>query len=109
MFLYLPSTLDRKEDFLQWKEQVHLHPIDVSFDDLKEIYNGGDMNSALLDNRDLRKDAIRGYYKMMKRLLKFQIKIWLVILMPTFQMAEKLIQITSFVGLTIHISKEKKN
>ena len=58
MFLYLPSTLDRKEDFLQWKEHVHLHPIDVSYDDLKTINNDGDMNPALLDNTDLRKDVI---------------------------------------------------
>ena len=47
MFLYLLSTLDRKEDFLQWKEHVHLHPIDVSYDDLKEIHNDGDINPAL--------------------------------------------------------------
>ena len=25
MFLYVPSTLDRKEDFSQWKDHVHLH------------------------------------------------------------------------------------
>ena len=30
-FLYLPSTLDRKEDFLQWKDNVHLHPVDLTF------------------------------------------------------------------------------
>ena len=68
MFLYFPSTLDRKEDFLQRKEHVHLHPIDVSYDDLKEIHNGGDMNPALLDNKDLRKDVIGGYYKVMKKI-----------------------------------------
>ena len=51
MFLYLPSTLDRKEDFLQCKEHVHLHPIDVSYDDLKDTHNGGEMNPALLDNK----------------------------------------------------------
>ena len=67
MFLYLPSTLDRKEDFLQWKEHVHLHPIDVSYDDLKAINNDGDMNPALLDNKELRKGVIGGYYKMMKK------------------------------------------
>ena len=60
MLLYLPSNLDRKEDFLQWKEHVHLHPIDVSYDNLKEVNNGGDMNPALLDNKDLRKDVLRG-------------------------------------------------
>ena len=67
MFLYLLSTLDRKEDFLQWKEHVHLHPIDVSYDDLKTLNNDGDMNPALLDHKELRKDVIGGYYKMMKK------------------------------------------
>ena len=68
MFLYLPSTLDRKGDFLQWKERVLLHPIDVSYDDLKENHNDGDLNPAFLDNKDLRKDVIDGYYKMMKKI-----------------------------------------
>ena len=67
MFLYLPSTLDRKEDFLQCKEHVHLHPIDVSYDDLKDTHNGGEMNPALLDNKDLRKEVVGGYYKMMEK------------------------------------------
>ena len=40
MFLYLPSTLDRKEKFSQFKDHVHLHPIDVSYDYLKEFNNG---------------------------------------------------------------------
>ena len=52
---------------MQWKEQVHLHPIDVSYDDLKAINNDGDMNPALLDNKELRKGVIGGYYKMMKK------------------------------------------
>ena len=30
MFLYLPSTLDRKEDLNQWSEDVNLPPIDIS-------------------------------------------------------------------------------
>ena len=63
MFLYLPSTLDRKEDFLQWKEQVHLHPIDVSYDGLKAINNDRDMNPALLDNKKLRKGVIEAIIK----------------------------------------------
>ena len=80
----------------------------MSYDDLKTLNNDGDMNPALLDHKELRKDVLGCYYKM-KRLLKFQTKIWFVILMPTFQMVEKLIQITNFLGSTILISKEKKN
>ena len=67
MFLNLSSTLDRKEDFLQWKEHVHLHPIDVSYDDLKTLNNDVDKNPALLDHKELRKDVIEGHYKMMKK------------------------------------------
>ena len=67
MFLYLPSTLDKKEEFLQWKEHVHLHPIDAIYDDLKEI-GGGKMNPALLDHKELRKDVIGGYYEAMKKI-----------------------------------------
>ena len=58
MFSYLPSTLDTKEDFLQWKDQVHLHPTDVSYDEVKAIHNDGDKNPAFLDNKDLRNNVI---------------------------------------------------
>ena len=68
MFLYLPSTLDRKEEFLKWKDHVHLHPIDVSYDELKAIHNDGDMNPALLDHKELRKEVMSGYYKVMKKI-----------------------------------------
>ena len=70
MFSYLPSTLDRKEDFLQWKEHVHLHPIDVSYDDFRTLNNDGDINPALLDHKELRKDVLGGYCKMMKKVAK---------------------------------------
>ena len=52
---------------MQWKGHVHLHPIDVSYDDLKTLNNDGDMNPALLDHNELRKDVIGGYCKMMKK------------------------------------------
>ena len=70
MFLYLPSTFDRKEDFLQWKDHVHLHPIDVSHDELKANHNDGERNPALLDHKELRKKVTGGYYKMMKKIAK---------------------------------------
>ena len=52
---------------MQWKEHVHFHPIDVSYDDLKAIKNDGSMDPALLDNKKLREDVIGGYYKKMKK------------------------------------------
>ena len=47
MFLYLPSTLDREENFLKWKEHVHLHPIDITLYDLKEITSHNEINPSL--------------------------------------------------------------
>ena len=39
MFLYLPSTLDRKEKFSQFKDHVHLHTINASYHYLIEFNN----------------------------------------------------------------------
>ena len=68
MFFYLSSTLDRKEDFLKWKEHVHLHPIDVNLDDLKKITGHKEINPSLLNNKDLRVEVVPGYYKLMKKI-----------------------------------------
>ena len=68
LFLYLPSTLDRKEDFLQYKEHVHLHPVDFTFDDLKEITGNKDMNPSLSDSKELRGKVKGAYYKIMKKI-----------------------------------------
>ena len=49
MFLFLLSTLYRKEDIMQYKNNVHLHPINVSYNDLKELYCNGDFDPSDLD------------------------------------------------------------
>ena len=68
MFLFLPSTLDRKEKFLQWKDHVHLHPVDVTYDELKDDFNNGEnFTPVLLDNKDLRKNVTSLFYKYIKR------------------------------------------
>ena len=53
---------------MPWKDHVHWHPIDVSYEELKKIHNDGDMNPDLLDNKELRRDVTGGYYKMMKKI-----------------------------------------
>ena len=60
--------MDRKEEFLQWKDNAHLHPIDVNYEELKLINEGADMNPVLLDNKALRKDVVSAYYKVMKKM-----------------------------------------
>ena len=47
MFLFLPSTLDRIEDIMQFKNNVHLHPIDVSYNYLKELNNNSDFDRLI--------------------------------------------------------------
>ena len=49
LFLFLPSTLDRKEEFSQYKKSVNLHPIDTLHDDLKTLNSNRDFNPAHLD------------------------------------------------------------
>ena len=68
MFLFLPATLDGKEDFLQWKDNTHLHPIDVSLDDLKEEASLTSINPAILDVKVQRDSVVPGYYKIMKKI-----------------------------------------
>ena len=47
MFLFLSSTLDRIEDIMQFKNNVHLHPIDVSYNYLKELNNNSDFDRLI--------------------------------------------------------------
>ena len=68
MFMFLPATLDRKEEFLQWKDNVHLHPIDVSLDDLKQETSLTSINPAILDVKVQRDSVVPGYYKIMKKI-----------------------------------------
>ena len=71
MFLYLPATLDRNEEFLQYKDNVHLHPIDVNYEELRMLNEGNDMNPNLLENKALRKDVVLADYKVMKKIAEF--------------------------------------
>ena len=68
MFMFLPSTLDRKEEFLQWKDHVHLHPVDLSYDEPKEYNDNNDFNPADLDHKEFRKNVTKLFYKYMKRI-----------------------------------------
>ena len=70
IFFFLPGTLDRKEDFLQSKDNVHLHPIDLSIDDLKNEMSLTSFNPILLENKQLRASLVPGFYKVMKKIAK---------------------------------------
>ena len=67
LFLFLPSTLDRKEEILQFKNSVNLHPIDASYDDLKSLNNDKHFNPALLDVTS-RDDVLPLMYLYMKKI-----------------------------------------
>ena len=66
MFMYLPSTLDRKEDIQQCNDNIHLHPIDVSYEQLKVQNGNQDFDPSQLDDRSLRKNLTLIFYNFMK-------------------------------------------
>ena len=63
---FLPATLDRKEEVLQYKDNVHLHPIDLTIDDLKKEMFVTSFDPSLLENKQLRSSIVPGIYKVMK-------------------------------------------
>ena len=59
-FFFLPATLDRKEDIIQYKDNVHLHPIQVEYDTFKSEFSIDNFNPALLEKRgDLESEHLR--------------------------------------------------
>ena len=70
MFLLLPSTLGSKENIMQFKKNVHLHPIDVSYNDLKELKNNSDFDPSDLDNETSRQNLLPLFYKYMKSIVE---------------------------------------
>ena len=71
MFLYLPATLDRKEEFFQYKDNVHLHPVNVNYKEFRMHNEGNDVNPNLLENKALRKDVVMAYCNVMKKTAEF--------------------------------------
>ena len=66
LFFFLLSTLDRKEEIIQWRGRVHLHSVDLSIDNLIEISGLTNINPALLESNQ-REKVLPGYYKIMKK------------------------------------------
>ena len=65
MFMFLPSTLDRKEDIQQYNDNVNLHPVDVSYEQLKVLNNNKDFDPSDLD-KILKKRYCKIFYTIMK-------------------------------------------
>ena len=58
--------MDRKEEIMQFKNNVHLHPVDVAYNDLKKLNGNSDFNPSDLDNKTLRQNLLPLFYKYMK-------------------------------------------
>ena len=59
-FFFLPATLDRKEDIIRYKDNVHLHPIEMDYDKFKVEFNIDSFDPALLERRgDLEANSLR--------------------------------------------------
>ena len=65
MFVFA-STLDHKEDIQQYNNNVNLHPVDVSYEQLKVLNNNKDFDPSDLNNSALRKDIVKIFYTIMK-------------------------------------------
>ena len=66
LFMFLPSTLDRKEGIQQYSNNVNLHPIDVSYEQLRVLNNNKGFNPADLEDSNLRKGITKMFYSFMK-------------------------------------------
>ena len=62
MFMCLPSTLGHKEDIQKYSSNVSLHPIDVSYDQLKTLDDHEDFSPADLDNSNSRNKITKIFY-----------------------------------------------
>ena len=67
LFLFLPSTLDRKEEMLQFRNSVNLHPIEATYADNKEFNDDKDFNPIVLETKD--RDSVTPlFYAYMKKI-----------------------------------------
>ena len=66
MLMFLPSTLDRKEDIQQHSSNVTLHPIDVSYDQLKALNDHQKFIPAHLHNSVSPNKIAKIFYSFMK-------------------------------------------
>ena len=66
LFLFLPSTLDRKEKIMQYKDSVNLHPIDTFYDDIKALNSDKDFNPFELESAT-RSSIVPLFYTYMKK------------------------------------------
>ena len=66
LFLFLPSTVDRKESTMKYLKSVYLQPIDSFYDDLKGLNNGKDFDPADLES-EKRDEITPLFYKYMKK------------------------------------------
>ena len=66
MFMFLPSTLDHKEDIQQYSSNVPIHPIDVSYEQLKALNDHEKFTPAHLDKSVSPNKIAKIFYSFMK-------------------------------------------
>ena len=66
LYLFLPSTVDRKEPTMNYLKSVHLQPIDSHYDDIKAFNKGNDFNPSDLET-EKRGEIVDLFYAYMKK------------------------------------------
>ena len=69
--MFMRSPLDRKEDIQQYSDNVNLHPVDFSYEQLKVLNNNKDFDPSDLDSSALRKDIVKNFYTIMNSYKQF--------------------------------------
>ena len=67
LYYFLPTTLDRKEEIIQWKEHVRLHPIDLSEDDLKSNMEIDSFDPSVLGMQNDRGNELRSKIRVVMK------------------------------------------
>ena len=101
-FLFLRSTLDRKEKIIQFNDNVILHPFDVNYDQLNALNENVNFDVLDLDNKTLRKPLMKFFYNCMKEVAGVSNHNLVRNSHSYLSDGGKLTQIMSFHVLTIH-------
>ena len=108
LFLYLSSTLDSKEEFMHYKDNVNLHPVNLTFDDIKQAAAESLMDPSTL-NTDARDKVTGGYYKIMKKIAEVYNQNLVRNSDAFISSGEKIDPDNEIVGLMILTKRVKKN
>ena len=108
LFLFLPSTLDRKEEMLQFRNSVNLHPIEATYADNKEFNDDKDFSPIVLETKDIN-SVTPLFYAYMKKIAETSNNNLIRNSNAFLETGGRLTQIQNLNGSILLMKKPKKN